>query len=145
VLFSWLRLRQLFDASLPFGGVHVLLFGDMFQLPCPSEMSLVTALVRYTARGYGRSLKLLETSGASLFAQFRRYELTEQKRADPDQIEHIKMIDAMRNTSTSRPFTRAHLANIKPLSLDDVKENPAVWSFSKIVVTSNRERTIFNH
>jgi hypothetical protein len=139
-----LQCQNLFGPGA-FGGMHIILCGDFFQLPPPKEMSLFSALVRTTVGGTTASkLTSAEQRAAVLFAQFTRYPLDEQMRASGDSSEdllHLQMIQDMRTTTSPTPFTTSHLINIRPLTQQDVVVEPS-WMFASILVTSNLEVTV---
>ena len=106
-----LRLRQCFDPQKPFGGLHVILLGDMFQFPPIGRKLKKPALYQAAVLCY-RNRKLSNVSyrtGANLFMKFRLLKLKGQERADRDFDLFLK---PLRDTSRRRPITRSWLSKI---------------------------------
>jgi len=98
-----LRLRQCFDSQKSFGGLHVILLGDMFQFP-PIGRKLTKPALYQAAVLCSRNRKLPNMSyrtGANLFMEFRLLNLKGQERAEKDFDDFLK---PLRDTSRKRPL-----------------------------------------
>ena len=99
-----LRLRQCFDAEKVFGGIHIILLGDMFQFP-PIGRKLNKPALYQAAVLCSRNRRLPNENyraGANLFMKFRLLWLKEQKRATADFAEFLK---PLRSTNLKQPIT----------------------------------------
>ena len=87
------RLQQINQSTEPFGGIPIVLMGDMFQLPpCPGEPMYKTVFKEPKLQRMVKSSYL----GSELFQSFAKYELTQQMRCK-DPI-HTDLISEMRNS-----------------------------------------------
>jgi hypothetical protein len=130
------RLRELFGTGIE--GLHVVLLGDMFQLPPPSELSLHHAMVQATQP----SPSSVASQMHNILASFLRYLLTQPMRS-PDDIPHCGMIMDLRDTTVGHPFTPEHAGRVAELSRADVVHDPS-WRFALTSVTSNVERAVIS-
>ena len=128
-------------AKAKFGGMSVLLFGDMLQLPPPNNFAkaIFADCVAETAGGPKYAKDTACYAGVHLFRQFKKVELTTQNRAKGDEA-HKKMIHRLR--TASQPIDDDFLASLRPLSAKDLR-NPR-WQFAPYLVTSNLERLLIN-
>jgi hypothetical protein len=138
-----LRLRQIMENDLPFGGIAQLYLGDFFQFPpvSPTE-TLYHALLNMSTEDIGQNPQTTFTSpakqGARLFATFQKVELTQQMRAakDPD---HMSFLNQLRTSAAKgRTKTFEPLEKLKVLTRQDIEKEPD-WMNAPIVVTSNEE------
>ena len=133
-----LRLRQCFDSEKLFGGIHIILMGDMFQFP-PIGRKLNKPALYQAAVLCSRNRKLPNNSyrtGANLFMKFRLLPLKEQKRADADFARFLK---PLRDTSREHPVTRDWVKKLRTLTATDIQDDPS-WAFATIATTGNDER-----
>ena len=133
-----LRLRQCFDPQKPFGGLHVILMGDMYQFP-PIGRKLNKPALYQAAVLCSRNRKLPNMSyrtGANLFMKFRLLKLKGQERADKDFDDFLK---PLRDISRKRPISRSWLSKLPILTTTDIREDSS-WAFTTIAVTGNNER-----
>ena len=110
-----LRLRQCFDPQKPFGGLHVILMGDMYQFP-PIGRKLNKPALYQAAVLCSRNRKLPNMSyrtGANLFMKFRLLKLKGQKRAD---VHFDRFLKPLRDTSRRRPITRSWVKKLPILT-----------------------------
>ena len=133
-----LRLRLCFDSDKHFGGLHIILMGDMFQFPAIGFMLKKPALYQ-AAVLCSRYRKLPNSSYrnvANLFTKFRLLRLKGQERADQGFQTFLK---PLRDTSRKHPITRSWLKKLRTLTTTDIRDNPA-WAFATVAVTGNDER-----
>ena len=133
--------KDLIPPKAKFGGMSVLLFGDMLQLPPPNNFAkaIFADCVAETAGGPKYAKDTACYAGVHLFRQFKKVELTTQNRAKGDEA-HKKMIHRLR--TASQPIDDDFLASLRPLSVKDLR-NPR-WQFAPYLVTSNLERLLIN-
>ena len=125
----------------PFGGMNVLLLGDMLQLPPPNNFSkaIFADCVLETA-GCPKFVKdPARYAGVHVFRKFKKVELTTQNRAKGDKI-HQKMIRRLR--TAVKPINNDFLKSLRPLSRKDLLDRR--WQFAPYLVTSNLERFLIN-
>jgi hypothetical protein len=109
-------------AATPFGGMQVLLVGDMFQLPPVGGKNLAS---RNGPAILTEIVKVLELNG--------------QVRA-AGHADHLNLICGMRSTATAEAAIVQFLTNAKPLEQDDA----AAFADATILVYSNDERKQLN-
>ena len=153
------RLREATKSHLPFGGKHIIITGDFFQLdpvgnaPLYSTLLKVFKVVPERNRDklslYNKANKPLVT-GANLFSKFKLYELKEQMRA-ADDPKQIQLIEDMRNLDNSQPITHELLQDLitnNTLNASDFTTSSGkstdTYSKAVIVVTTNAERVPLN-
>ena len=98
-----LRLRQCLDNDKDFGGINIILVGDMFQFP-PIGHKLSKPSLYQAAVLCSRNRRLPNVAyrtGANLFMKFKLIQLNEQQRADNNFREFL---NPLRDTSTSQPY-----------------------------------------
>ena len=133
-----LRLRQCFDPEKPFGGINIILMGDMFQFP-PIGRKLNKPALYQAAVLCSRNRKLPNNSyrtGANLFMKFRLLRLKEQKRADD---KFARFLKPLRDTSRKHPITRNWVTKLQTLTCRDLQLDPS-WAFATVATTGNDER-----
>ena len=133
-----LRLRQCFDPEKHFGGLHVILMGDMFQF-APIGFNLKKPALYQAAVLCSRNRKLPNLAyrnGANLFMKFRLVRLKGQERADTKFETFLK---PLRDTSRKMPITRSWVKKLMTLTTKDIRDDPT-WAFATVAVTGNDER-----
>ena len=96
-----------------FGNISIMLMGDFFQIPPINGMSLFSSVLN-TNNMQHDSNPLIH--GSWLFSLFKKIELTQQMRA-PDDIDHMKILNQMRNYTLRQPsVTRDNLNYYKYLT-----------------------------
>lgn len=105
------RLQQIMGKNLPFGGISVLLIGDLHQLPPVKDKVIYSA---------PNAAPLSELSNISLWEQFEFFELTEIMRQRDDK----SFIDALNNLALGK-MTEENISLIKSreVSEKDVPQN----------------------
>ena len=124
-----------------FGGMHIIIMGDMLQLPPPTnyQRSLHYDSVAQAkgAKRYDDDIDLQR--GLKTFLTFDKIELTTQNRAknDPD---HAFRVHRLR--THSRPIDDKLLQSLKPLTSAEAVTKE--WRYAPVLVTSNLERHVIN-
>lgn len=147
------RLQQIMGCyDKPFGGLSVLVMGDMFQLPPVKGKAIYKEIVEYalqTKESPGKKKKQLPDAnnpsftGTLLFQQFKLVELTQQMRAAED-VEHTKFLKQMRYPKSNKPRIPANLpTRFKTLTKDDMLSDP-LFITAPILVQKNVERHNIN-
>ena len=137
------KLRAAKNNDKPFGGVHVLLVGDFYQFPpvnhAKDNPPLYTGLVNLATKTGHMSKTAIQ--GASLFKLFKLMQLKTQNRcSDPL---HLELIENIRGASKETPIKKELLRRVKPLSQEDIANDPD-WRFAPIMVTTNKMRHHIN-
>jgi len=132
------RLRSVRDPGRDFGGLGVLLVGDVLQIPACRGTALVKAAVK-PCKDPATAL------GGNLFRAFRVHFLTQQKRAEGDPALQAHLL-AMRDVEAVQPVSAALLGALKPLTVEDIVANPS-WldpTVTRVLVTTNHARMTIN-
>ena len=129
------RLRQIKNNDIPFGGIAVILLGDMMQLPPPAGVPLY----KQNELNSIYSELLPSQIAITLFGEFVIFPLTEQIRACSD-LKHTTFLESLRSTKSGNPtVTNEIIEHIRTLSTEDILSDPA-WCEAPLIVTSNLER-----
>ena len=125
-----------------FGGVSILLIGDMFQFPpvAPGlkKPSLYEAAV---ALAMNRQMpNICYQNGANLFTKFRLIILDGQARATP---EFNDWLAQLRDTNVEYPVTDEWLDQLPVLKEEDFESKDIDWEDTTMVVSGNAERFAF--
>lgn len=132
------RLQEFTGSEKDFGGIPIILMGDMFQLPpCPGEPMYKTVFKEFVTDS-----KIHPShQGCELFTSFSYYELKEQMRSrDP---QHTNLISAMRTNPDFKQVAPKLLKHLRVIHRDDIINDPS-WIEAPIIVTSNYERYVLN-
>jgi len=149
------RLREVKCSDQAFGGMLVILQGDMFQLPPVRTTSLYKAVLkrhrlldpprrRASARPRQSRDDLTENerAGARLFERFELRTLNIQERASTDRPQ-IGMINQMRDPRMNVPrITQQDLRRFKVLTATEAKTPN--WRFAPVLVCDNETRAVIN-
>jgi len=123
------RLRQWRDPEISWGGMHLVILGDVMQ-----------------TESIGRSLLKAKpgTRAASLFKEFDTIiSLTDQMRAAEDQ-QWAQLLTEIRRPDIEHPVLHTKLLTIvKPLTAQDVRSEPG-WATATIVTCTNTARHAIN-
>ena len=137
------RMREIMaEKNKPFGGLAVVIVGDMYQFPPVEGTSLYTSTADLFLRN--KQLDPATTAGVQYFVTFRRIVLQQQMRFKDDS-KHMLLINKLRQ---ERPPMDEILQEIERdyqiLSRNLVTSDP-LFLTSPIVVTSNNERASINN
>ena len=117
--------------------VHIIVMGDMCQLPPPNKYNALYAdFVLKARKPQVFASKLPRLNGIKSFEAMRKVELTTQNRAKDDQ-EHCDRINQLRHGVIDDSI----ISSLKPLTREDTRNG---WEFVPILVTSNCERVLIN-
>ena len=129
------------------GGMPLLLCGDNHQKPPPGGTSWYHYMVGVAAKEEDNPLFLQGSSsakhrGLKLLSVAKRVQLHRLMRAkdDPD---FIAVQHQMRQTELLHPIPEDFLKQLRPVSLEDIAQEPA-WRFAPIGVLSHIERDAIN-
>jgi hypothetical protein len=132
------RLQQITECNDDFGGIPIILMGDMFQLPpAAGESMYKTIFKKFTVE----SVLKPSQNGCLLFTSFTYYELTMQMRSKD--LNHSQLIYNMRNIPDFKQVAQALLQHLQIMSRQDII-NDHTWLDAPIIVTSNYERHVIN-
>ena len=125
------RLRQWFNLNMQFGGIAMILMGDLFQIPAPGK-GLVSASV--DASSYA----------GRLFNEFETINFNQQMRAAED-AKHAELLSYFNNPDKSHTPVRkskllTHLQVLKPSDF----YFGSLWCEATIVVADNATRHAIN-
>jgi hypothetical protein len=148
----WVMLDRTFRAyhkcpSLPFGGMHVVVIGDFFQIAPTGGIHVMAELVE-RQHGEARVLEGAKNDAAEVFSRFERWELEVQERASADRA-HCELLAAMRGAALPggcrHPFTKAVLKSLlkRQLSPDLLRADPA-FEEAAVVAATNDERAVIS-
>ena len=136
------NLRQSLNNSFIFGGLDIILIGDMWQFnpvqPGLSKPALYQAIVKLA-----QDKKLPNEAyekGAKLFSLFKLVLLEGQVRANN---QYNNLLARLRNPNISQPITINWLDQFNILTKNDIKSHPERWLWAPIIVSGNMERRIF--
>ena len=139
-----LRIRQIMENDLPFGGIAQLYLGYFFQIPpvSPAE-TLYQSMLNLSTENVKQNPNMAITStakqGARLFSTFQKVELIEQMRAAKEPV-HMTFLNQLRSsTENGMPKSFNILKKLKVLTRQDIEKEPE-WMTYPIVVTSDEER-----
>jgi hypothetical protein len=132
------RLQQILENHEEFGGLPIILMGDMFQLPPTAGESMYKTVFKNRIDSWQRPSQ----QGATLFSSFSYHELTQNIRSENDVI-HSSIISEMRSTTDFKSFSSKLLDHLKVITEDDIVHDKK-WLTAPIIVTSNSERHSIN-
>ena len=117
----------------PYGGLGVILMGDMFQIPPVGGCSLISPSASL--------IKPVE----KIFSHFNFRQLTVQMRAHHEDVLHLAALDWFRNpSSTLNPIASSKMLDtIATLKRDDFRQDPS-WHDATIIVSENVSRVALN-
>ena len=135
-------LQKSLENKFLFGGLDVILIGDMFQFP-PIQPGLAKPALYQAAVMLGLGLTPPNEDyrrGAILFTKFRLVILDGQVRASP---EFNKWLAKLRNLNVNYPVTDDWLSQLQTLNAKDFQDENINWNEATIVVSGNLERYNF--
>lgn len=125
------RLKFILGNDRQFGGLSILLVGDLFQIPPCNGLALYKAVLMNTKQ---KSMSIEDIHGAVLFEQFLKIEFKQQMRACEDEW-HTKVLESMR---AGNPITPRILNGYQRLSRNNLTDSD--WLSAPVVVSSNKLR-----
>ncbi len=133
----WNQIVIQLEAANMWEHVHVIVMGDMCQLPPPNKYkALYVDFVLKARRPQMFASDLTRLSGIESFESMRKVEMTVQKRCEND-LDHTEHIHQLRTGEIDDRIINA----LKPLTHEDTQNG---WEFVPILVTSNCERVLIN-
>ena len=124
------RLKEILDSNLEFGGLAVLMLGDMYQIPPVMACSLAKSVVRPDLRKK-KSPDSSYVHGCNLFRETKVQNLDGQMRAKAGS-EHAALVEAVRK---EKRFTKDTIKKLKMLSASDYSDS--AWEFATIATSTN--------
>jgi hypothetical protein len=112
-----------------------MLTGDFFQIPPIKGKSLFSSVLNLNLSQQNSNP---EIHGSWLFSLFKHVELKQQMRA-ADDVEHMDMLNCMRNVDGQQSVTRRHLNQYRYLTPQDFM-NDSSWASAPILVLNNKEK-----
>jgi hypothetical protein len=132
------RLQQITQCNDEFGGIPIILMGDMFQLPPTAGESMYkTVFKKSTPDSWQRPSQ----QGSRLFKSFKYYELTAQMRSKSEA--HSNLIYEMRNSTNFKNVAKELLQHLRVITREDIHDDYS-WTNAPIIVSSNYERHNIN-
>ena len=143
-MLGWInvRLMDIMDSEVPFGGLAIMALGDMAQMKSPAGDSIHSDLIRSLQPIPPVLQNVHKATGIYLFKQFRLLHLLEQMRAAECNIQ-ADFVVQLRDYTKPFPFTRQMLESLVQLSAQDIADDPT-WAFAPILVTNNMQRFALN-
>ena len=134
-------LKEAFNDTRPFGGLHVLLVGDFAQLPAVRQISLIDAMVNSTKMHIQHSD--LEIQVEALFGLFKKFELRGFQRSK-DCKKLSKLLQKFRAYEKSEPtLSENDLRRIGILNKTVLRNDPE-FKDATILVATRKERDAIN-
>jgi hypothetical protein len=138
-LLGWasMRLRQIMDVPLPFGGLVTILMGDFFQISCippptlAQSVLLVAALERTVIAGS------VNEEAVGIMHNLTMFAFIEQKRSKD--AEWTALLQQIRDTGSMNSIMH-HFRHLDDNSADEVGD----WAFPTIATTGNSFRQRLN-
>ena len=128
------------NRKLSFGGAHVIILGDMLQLPAVKQTPLHKDCVdQAMGRLRSHNCKPRRMSGIRLFQKFRKFELKPHVNGRSQDRQHSENIRQMREEGR-QPITKRLLSCYKRLSMEDDSE----FEFAPLLTPTNVERQSVN-
>jgi hypothetical protein len=139
LLMGWvsLRLRQIMDVPLPFGGLISITIGDFFQIPSVIRPTLAESVLLAAAKEYTVVPGSVSQEAINIMQGLICYRFNIQKRSEDAQWSEL--LKDMRETGMVQPILN-HLRHIR----DIPAEEAANWTFPTVAVTGNAFRHRFN-
>ena len=133
------RLRQCLNPNKPFGGLHVILVGDMWQFEPVSKGLKKPALYQgmvLMARNRRLPPGDAYRTGVNIFSEFRLFLLGGQERAES---KFKDFLETLRQLDKKRPIDESWVRKLPQLTKKDIT-NDTDWRFATIATTGNVER-----
>jgi hypothetical protein len=131
-------LKKVFNSDEDFGGLAVVVMGDMFQIPTIGAISIPQAVIDSYRNKKKVKNNIMTIDGIRIVTRIFCIPLLEQMRAKNDPI-LTKFLEQFRNPSVKYPVTNEFISNLKVFSREDVSQDPS-WLFAPILVSNNNER-----
>ena len=128
------RLREIYNTHVPFGGIALVLMGDFYQLPPVGSKPLFKLVLAQ------RDLRDGEIVACQLFKQFQLVEFRQQMRAAECSVQSSLVLNFR---TRDVPLAEADLQNLRQLSEADVRDDPS-WLRALIVTPGNLLRHAIN-
>ena len=140
ILLGWtsMRLRQIMDVPLPYGGLISVLMGDFFQIPSILRPTLIESVLLAAAKEYTVVPGSVSQEAVNIMLTIRCYHFTIQKRSEDPQW--TGLLQTVRDTGSMQPIIQ-HLRHIRDISAAEA----ATWIFPTVAVTGNAFRERFNY
>lgn len=117
--------------SHPFGGLAVIIMGDIFQIEAIGKSLVASSIDKTSVPG-------------SLFKMFQIIQFNRQFRAETDE-KHTELLKFFRNPGISHypVYKSSILDHVKTLTSEDVAEDSS-WNCATIIVSDNQSRCLIN-
>jgi hypothetical protein len=141
-LLGWvsMRLQQITNVPLPFGGLVAILMGDVLQIPSIPQPTLAEAVLLCAAHELSFLIGSVPEHAMDIMRNLRMFKFIEQRRSQ--NAEWTKFLQDVRSTFSLMPMMpylrQSSISNMLP---DEAKE----WAFPKIATPGNAFRMRLNN
>jgi hypothetical protein len=138
-LLGWasMRLRQIMNVPLPFGGLVTILMGDFFQIPCIPTPTLAQSVLLVAAHERTVIAGSVYQEAVDIMRNLTMFAFIEQKRSKD--ANWTALLQQVRDTG-SMTSIMPHLRHISDISGDERND----WAFPTIATTGNAFRERLN-
>ena len=128
------RLRQLYNPNVVFGGIPIILGGDLFQLPPPKQKSIYNIGMDPETFD-SRFQSSLNVRGFQLFCLFKKQSLSKQQRCTDDEHNYFNYNLRLGKTTGLKAYVKRHI-----LKNTDIQEFNVLTA--QIISPGNHERSV---
>ena len=141
-LLGWvsMRLRQITNVALPFGGLVAILMGDFFQIPCIPQPTLAEAILFCAAHELSFAVGSVSDEAMGIMRNLCMFQFNDQRRSqNPEWTHRLQEVRSTLSLLPMMPYLRQR--SISDMSPEEANE----WVFPKIATTGNAFRMRLNN